>query len=507
MKQALYILLFLPFCAFAQNMYDIVPVVESGIAGSARFVGMGGSMSALGGDVSVMGTNPAGIGLYRSNDLGFSVRANFNNAKVQYGISSVKSSESNADIDNIGFVLSNRLSDDSDFKFVNIGISYKRNNDLRGAFEMFGHADGFSQQYIINDLYNKRPFYVDLLDYTMYDCFGYNWMALLMAEGYYSGYKRGDNFITDKSGSLLYAPDAIGFFSEERGGVDEVEINVSANINDWLYLGATLGFTNVDYERYSYYYEEDELGEIYSFDKSSRIDGHGVNLKLGAILRPFKYSPFKIGLSVHTPTWYELTESYYSTISAIDGYIYDTRDAERYYDEVSSKHKVTTPWRINASMSYTFGSSLALNAEYEYADFSSIEFTRKTSGSKAQNEEVKRNLKAQHTFRIGAEYNIKKFSVRAGYNFQTSPYEKDAYKNMNNANVSDTSTDYINKLEKNVFTLGGGYRYKNLYFDIAYMMQVQKAEFYPFYYSEYDNPVADVKFIDNSLMATFGMRF
>ena len=29
---------------------------------------MGGAMSALGGDISTMGTNPAGIGIYRSND-------------------------------------------------------------------------------------------------------------------------------------------------------------------------------------------------------------------------------------------------------------------------------------------------------------------------------------------------------------------------------------------------------------------------------------------------------
>ena len=30
---------------------------------------MGGAVGALGGDISTMGTNPAGIGLYRSNDV------------------------------------------------------------------------------------------------------------------------------------------------------------------------------------------------------------------------------------------------------------------------------------------------------------------------------------------------------------------------------------------------------------------------------------------------------
>ena len=41
----------------------------SDLNGTARFVGMGGAMGALGGDISTMGTNPAGIGIYRSNDV------------------------------------------------------------------------------------------------------------------------------------------------------------------------------------------------------------------------------------------------------------------------------------------------------------------------------------------------------------------------------------------------------------------------------------------------------
>ena len=65
----------------------------------------------------------------------------------------------------------------------------------------------------------------------------------------------------------------------------------------------------------------------------------------------------------------------------------------------------------------------------------------------------------------------------------------------------------MNRFEKNIFTLGAGYRYKNFYLDVAYMLQTQKADFYPFYDTEYVNPAADVEFADNSIMATFGVRF
>ena len=54
----------------AQTVYDITPIMKTELNGTARFVGMGGAMGALGGDITTMGTNPAGIGIYRSNDIG-----------------------------------------------------------------------------------------------------------------------------------------------------------------------------------------------------------------------------------------------------------------------------------------------------------------------------------------------------------------------------------------------------------------------------------------------------
>lgn len=53
----------------AQTIYDGAKLTGKDLNGTARFVGMGGAMGALGGDISTMGTNPAGIGLYRSNDI------------------------------------------------------------------------------------------------------------------------------------------------------------------------------------------------------------------------------------------------------------------------------------------------------------------------------------------------------------------------------------------------------------------------------------------------------
>jgi len=48
----------------AQTAYDAVRYAGDELNGTARFVGMGGAMGALGADISTIGTNPAGIGLF-----------------------------------------------------------------------------------------------------------------------------------------------------------------------------------------------------------------------------------------------------------------------------------------------------------------------------------------------------------------------------------------------------------------------------------------------------------
>ena len=49
----------------AQETYDNAQLATKDLNGTARYVGMGGAMEALGADLSTIGTNPAGIGMFR----------------------------------------------------------------------------------------------------------------------------------------------------------------------------------------------------------------------------------------------------------------------------------------------------------------------------------------------------------------------------------------------------------------------------------------------------------
>ena len=48
----------------AQDIYKMEAFTNNDLNGTARFVGMGGAMNALGADISVINTNPAGIGMF-----------------------------------------------------------------------------------------------------------------------------------------------------------------------------------------------------------------------------------------------------------------------------------------------------------------------------------------------------------------------------------------------------------------------------------------------------------
>lgn len=505
MKRLLYILFLLPLGLSAQNMYNVSSLLDNELIGTARFVGMGGSMSALGADLSTMGTNPAGMAMYRSSDFTFTAGLDFKSNRSDYEGDIATANTTNFYVGNAALVVS--LERDGDYlKFLNLGLGYRRKNNLSSAFEMSGLSNGYSQQFVIDALYNNNQFDFTKLKSSMYSDFNYSWLPLLAADaGLYDDAM--ENFLTYPGDSILvWYPDELAFYEETRGGVNVVDFNLSANISDRVYLGATVGVSMVDYNRYSEYREADMDGDIYVLENDRYIKGSGFDIKLGAIFRPFKYSPFKIGVSVHTPTWYNLNEYSSATITGPYGDRYTTTDHALYSGLLNVKSSLRTPWRYNASMAYTFGSHFALNAEYEYADYAKSKFLGRGDVVKAQNEEFECNMKGQHTVRVGAEINADGFAVRAGYNYITAPFANDAFKYMYNASATETSTDYMNRFGKNIVTVGLGWRDTLFYLDFAYKLELQKAEFYPFYDFDCPNPGASVNSINHSVVATVGVR-
>ena len=108
----------------------------------------------------------------------------------------------------------------------------------------------------------------------------------------------------------------------------------------------------------------------YTLDNYYRLEGTGMDLKLGVIVRPIESSPFRLGFAVHTPTWYDLRESYNATLSSDilayeKPYIQTLSDflVTPEYDYLTYDYNLTTPWKFNVSAGTTFAGAVAVGAE------------------------------------------------------------------------------------------------------------------------------------------------
>ena len=549
MKQiitGLYTLSFVIGAVSAQSVDEGVKIADKDLNGTARFVGMGGAMGALGGDITTMGTNPAGIGIYRSNDVmtSFSYSAYGMESKYEGQKSTID--KNRWSFDNIGVVFATKIGNQTPLRYVNFGFNYKRSKSFYKNMSMSGMMG-----VVENPSNPGSPYYVsqtNSMALQATDAERYVWdnsrqhldfdnanrifsdpdAGWLGALGYQGGLTERDRIDNEPDLYVPFLPvePSSVFNSREKGGIDQYDFNVSFNINDRVYLGLTIGAYDVDYDKYSGYDESYKRGEGYSLESYNNISGSGFDVKMGLILRPFEYSPFRIGFAVHTPTFYKLT---YSTSAIVTN---DYRDAKTdelkriivdtydYVGDMKRDYRLVTPWKYNVSLGYTVGTSLALGAEYEYEDYSTMKFKYSSNDGggdmEFENAEVKNCLKGEHTFRIGAEYKvIPEFAFRLGYNYSSAVFRDEAVKYIP-SNSLITDTDFSNKRSQSNYTLGRGYRGKMFYADLAYQLSTYKENFYPFY-NEFEltqgewtmvtPPATKVTNTRSQVLLTVGMRF
>ena len=525
----------------AQTVYDAAKIADKDLNGTARFVGMGGAMSALGGDISTIGTNPAGIGIYRSHDVMTSFSLSSFGTDANYMGNNLSTSKMKGSYDNLGFVLSTKIGNKTTLRYVNFGFNYHKSNSFYGNMEMGGDLGNQSQSYYMA----QQAAGIESWGNSHYTDVNSGWLSVLGYDGWLitdittdktgTPYLDEDgNQINDVNGNPLYRTPGVyyglydngnaSYRSEQRGGIEQYDFNISFNIKDRVYLGLTLGAYSVDYNKYTTYGESYENGEYYSLTSNNQIVGAGFDVKVGAIIRPFEYSPLRVGLAVHTPTFYSLD---YKTRAYVESSLYDPVTGKNEAASVATENivdgdmirefRLQTPWLYNVSLGYTIGNSWALGAEYEYQDYSSMEFRdpQGFSDSFEFENSTTAMLKGVHTFRAGLEYRvIPQFAIRAGYNYRSALFNKDAFKDLP-INSIQTDTDFSNTQALNNYTVGIGYRGSMFYADLAYKFTSCKSDFYPFVNMNQTDNVLEItspeatKVTDSrsQVLLTLGVRF
>ena len=481
--------------ASAQGAYDAANFSQTDLNGTARYVGMGGALNALGADVSTMGTNPAATGLYRKSDVAFTVSSLFTGQAGQLGKDKARMS-----IDQAGVVFSFPIDDSGKgMQFVNFGVNYKKSRNFfdNQYVDVQNLNKSLSQTYQIADLAALNS------EASMYDK-DHRWGLLpdLTTES-----PTHMGVIPEDEDGYYGIPAKEALYTRTTGGgIHEADVNLSFNSSDRFYWGITIGIYDVDLNRNSFYQELGDDNNFYDITSWYKTSGSGVDVKFGFIFRPIETSPFRVGLSLQTPTWFNLTDANGAKVYYNDYYVYD--GASDYdYD-----YRLRTPMKFNLSLGHTIGSQFALGAEYEITDYSTAKYSPSPSNYQDQkylndinNECIQPYFKMQHTVKLGGEYRPTDYlSLRLGYNFLSSPYSKDSYRTILYYEPF-TETDYTNWGAINRLTAGLGLRWDGGYFDVAYQGQFQKGDFYAF-----DHEALRPTVINNNrhqIMATLGFRF
>ena len=502
----------------AQETYENAKIAAQDLNGTARYVGMGGALDALGADISTISSNPAGIGLFRHSRADVSLGMVSQQDAADYS----RGNKTNMSFDQVGFVYSKQNGEKS---FVNVGFNYhkSRNFDyILSAADRLQHAS------------QNKLTYAKL------------WNQLLFRPGFDEGtfdldnpypscnqlddiYMRNLLYAAGDGNAYFYEANDYAFDRAHKGYVGEYDFNLSGNINDQVYLGLTFGIYDVHYRHAADYSESmvpnpDGINNLFVYDER-KITGEGFDVKIGAIFRPIEDSPFRFGVSVATPTFYDLKTRNYTEVS--DG------NYTAYADD-SYSYKVYTPWKFGLSLGHTIGNKVALGAGYEYADFSTMDTRVKTGGyydyywgvdyedsesDDLMNEHTKRTLKGVSTLKLGAEVKpTPELSLRAGYNYVSAMYDKDGYKDGtldSNGSYFSSATDYTNWDSTNRFTCGVGYQAGKVNLDLTYQYSSSTGDFSPFTnyvdndYVDLDNVVSAMK-VNNKrhqLLFTVGYSF
>ncbi len=555
----------LPAALSAQTALDAYSISQSDLRGTARFMSMGGAFTALGGDISTLNQNPAGIGVYRSSELTATLSIDPHSAKLEAPGVSTSHSFTSAACNNFGYIGTINLGVNSIMPFFNWGASYSRvasfDRRYRGSL---GNIGG-SYSNFLADQANRDSYYPsDLTPSSYYNPYqdpyygnSYaTWPAILGFNSYLFNPVSSNSDCQQYTGLFAYDnagnPLSSGVADvqvEEKGSVDEYSINFGGNFANTVYWGIGFGITDLDYTNTTYYSESLDNANVPSAEGQSytgggeadftlanykHIWGSGFNFKAGVIVKPI--NELRFGIAIHTPTYYNL--SYEG--SARIGYLYNssTYPAGKNYSgtQVTDEGflddfdwKCRTPWRLMAGVAGVIGGRAIISADYEYRadndimvqDYDGNEWPDITS-------DIKTYYKAVNVLRLGAEYRVTpQFSVRAGYSYESSPVKSDVMRGYNETNQGieatymytsgpdDTETLPSYTLDKatQYLTLGLGYKYKNFYADAAYVHRHRSSKFSSF--SNYNDlegyfneaPSAKVSDNTNSIILTIGFRF
>jgi hypothetical protein len=484
---------------YAQYTNDALRFSQTNFGSTARFKAMGNAQIGVGGDISSLGGNPAGLGLFTKSEFSFTPEFNGTKANASYLDKQTNTNKSQINANQIGAVFFapnyKQRGQETTKGLISavFGLGYNRNNDFSTEINYNGS----------NTKTSMADYFAEIAGKTLPNKLANGSLERMAYDNYLISY---DNVAGN------YYPETFADNTQpsqqkknelRSGSVSEFNFAVALNISNQIYIGANLGLVDIRYTSDAQYEEAGKLhiadqpisatkNYKFLFNQNQTTKGSGANGRLGIIFRPEKN--FRIGATLQTPTWLVINDSYTEGLDN-RGTTNGTSNKETY----DFSYNLRTPLKGALGASYIIANRAILTADVDFIDYSTIKFstsegyatTDDVAVMKSNNTGVRQNYRNAINYRVGAEYKIDKVSLRAGYGLNGSPYK----------------TDENNFFETKVYSGGLGYRVNNYFLDLTYQKIQGNNSFSPYTLNAGNEPVATIKNEKTNVFLTFGLRF
>lgn len=422
------------------------------IMGTARFVGMAGAMTAVGGDPSAVIQNPAGLGVYRrletmiSFDIQLDYTRQFSESKSTFSGYFIPSQVSAV----FSLINDNKTSGVIGHNFM---ISYNRLKNWHRTYNASAvtTADRSLAQWMERDAYRAaggRLTHEDMNNEFWYDDADISWLTQM-------GYQ---NYMIDD-------PDSVGSMSsqvnpnqnmghairvQESGYTNEFALNWAMNIDNRYFVGLGLGIMTMYHLRYADYAESFEDGTNMVESNYTRWNGVGVNGSIGLIAHPIRC--LRIGVSFTTPSLYSMKIRNQGKME------YEATESYITPENIYKDSHFTTPLRTSVGVAYQLKDKGLVSVQYDYAHH--------------------KDMFDVHTLRVGTEWRIKeKWYLNAGYAIESMFRSTNYVYPLPHGSVR-TDTDWMAFNWRQHASVAAGYRGTYLIAQVAYQCGWDKGALY-----------------------------
>lgn len=401
--------------------------------GTSRATGLNGAVGAVGGDLSSININPAGIAVYNNNEITFTLGSYHYNNSTDYYNTVMNNQSTTFNTDQVGavFVFRDAITT-NDWSKVSFAVNYQKTANFHTRNSFYGNS-GFASfiKHPNHPDYNEDPNLDNSPDY--------------------------DNAVSQD------------FYNYIDGKASKINLALAGQYGHNFYAGFSLNIHHIDFTQSTTLNElstdnnDNTLDVLATENLTENADGFSINL--GFIYKPTNST--RLGLAYESPTWYRFSEDF-STQELIASIPSENIDAaDPYINSSYLEYQLMTPSKLTASGAVVIGKSGFINVDYRYAVYDNLNLNG-NGGFRDDNQFYTDVIQNTHNVNIGGEFRLQNLSLRGGVGYEQSPYK---------SNLNPRDTDILKLGDLYSGSLGAGIRFGASKLDIAYRKTMQDNEY------------------------------